>query len=215
MADKKQLAAKVVVVGSFLFVILLALLHGLEPEFKPSWRLISEYELGAYGWLMRVAFFSLAISGFSLLFALLKQYKGVMAAIGKVLLAIASIGLVLAGSFQTDAVNVPREAWTTHGAMHAWGALMVIPTAPILAALLTLALTKKGKFAAIKWGLWSMTALIWISFILFSVSGGTKTDGSQTAADWYGWPNRVFIVSYALWLALCAWGLLRTRPNNR
>lgn len=39
------------------FVVLLAALHFLEPEFDPSWRFISEYELGRYGWAMRLAFF--------------------------------------------------------------------------------------------------------------------------------------------------------------
>jgi Mn2+/Fe2+ NRAMP family transporter len=34
----------------------------LEPEFNPSWRMICEYELGNYGWMMRLAFFSLALS---------------------------------------------------------------------------------------------------------------------------------------------------------
>ena len=31
------------------FLGLLALLHVLEPEFAPSWRMISEYELGSVG----------------------------------------------------------------------------------------------------------------------------------------------------------------------
>jgi hypothetical protein len=44
-----------------LFVILLTALHFLEPEFDPSKRLISEYQLGRYGWVMSVAFFSLGV----------------------------------------------------------------------------------------------------------------------------------------------------------
>lgn len=31
------------------FLLLLASLHLIEPEFDPSWRMISEYELGKYG----------------------------------------------------------------------------------------------------------------------------------------------------------------------
>ena len=48
-------AACVAVVLSAAFLALLALLHFLEPDFDPSWRMISEYELGRYGWLMRLA----------------------------------------------------------------------------------------------------------------------------------------------------------------
>jgi hypothetical protein len=48
---------------------LLAALHFIEPEFDPSKRLISEYELSRYGWVMSLAFFSLGIgtNGVSLL----------------------------------------------------------------------------------------------------------------------------------------------------
>lgn len=34
---------------SVAFLGFLLLLHILEPEFDPSWRMISEYELGRYG----------------------------------------------------------------------------------------------------------------------------------------------------------------------
>ena len=39
------------------FLGILTLLHFIEPEFNPAWRMISEYEIGKYGVLMRVAFF--------------------------------------------------------------------------------------------------------------------------------------------------------------
>src|SRR5262245_51746924 len=35
---------------------LVVLLHWLEPEFDPAWRMLSEYSLGRYGVLMRAAF---------------------------------------------------------------------------------------------------------------------------------------------------------------
>ena len=47
------------------FVLLLTILHFIEPEFEPTKHLISEYELGQFGWLMFLAFFSLAIGVFS------------------------------------------------------------------------------------------------------------------------------------------------------
>ena len=213
--NRGSITAKVTVATAILFIALLGLLHILEPEFKPSWRLISEYELGQYGWLMRAAFFALALSGFSLILALWKNVKRVSGYIGLVFLLIASIGLAMAGYFVTDAVNVPREAWTSHGAMHAWGAVMMIPTAPLLATLLTFALSRSGVIAASRkrW-LWMATAAIWASFLAFSISGGTRTDGAQSASDWYGWPNRTFILSYATWLALAGWIMLRKAKNR-
>lgn len=213
LTNTKRYLLWVAFAGSLLFIALLLLLHLLEPEFKPSWRLISEYELGKYGWIMRVAFFSLALSSFSLLVAIWSNAKRVSGIIGKIFLAIAGIGLTMAGIFQTDAVNIPREAWTNHGAMHAWGAIMVIPTAPILATLLTFALSRSGALQKGRKWLWLMAAFIWASFLAFSFSGGTKTDGTQTPNDWYGWPNRVFILSYAGWLAVAAWQFLKAKQN--
>ena len=54
--------ARVSIVSGVLFVLLLGSLHLLEPEFNSSWRFLSEYELGKFGWLMRLAFLALATS---------------------------------------------------------------------------------------------------------------------------------------------------------
>jgi Protein of unknown function (DUF998) len=43
-------------------------LHVLKPEMDPSWHMISEYALGRHGWIMRLAFISLAISCVALFF---------------------------------------------------------------------------------------------------------------------------------------------------
>lgn len=50
-------AARITVVLSVTFLAILFLLHFLEPEFDPSWQMISEYQLGRYGWTMSLAFF--------------------------------------------------------------------------------------------------------------------------------------------------------------
>ena len=44
------------------FIILLALLHVIKPDIEPSWNFISEYQVGHFGWLMSLAFVSLALS---------------------------------------------------------------------------------------------------------------------------------------------------------
>jgi Protein of unknown function (DUF998) len=53
--------ARVALVAVASFLILLVVLHFIEPEFDPSKRLISEYQLGRYGWVMSLAFFSLGV----------------------------------------------------------------------------------------------------------------------------------------------------------
>jgi len=37
-------------------------LHVVKSDFDPSWRMISKYEIGRYGWLMVAAFLTLAAS---------------------------------------------------------------------------------------------------------------------------------------------------------
>jgi Protein of unknown function (DUF998) len=49
-------------------VAILIALHVLEPEFNPP-HLISEYQLGRFGWLMSLAFFCLGAASFALFVA--------------------------------------------------------------------------------------------------------------------------------------------------
>lgn len=48
-----RLAFALIMAGA-LFVFLLSSLHMLQPEFDPTWRFISEYALGGYGWMMHL-----------------------------------------------------------------------------------------------------------------------------------------------------------------
>jgi hypothetical protein len=62
-------AAFVSSVGTGMFLMILVVLHVVRPDLDPSWRFISEYELGPHGWLMDVAFISLAVGTASIAFA--------------------------------------------------------------------------------------------------------------------------------------------------
>ncbi len=59
-------AARLSLVAAALFLVLLAALHLLKPEYGPSWRMISEYAIGQNGWIMTLAFIALAVSYASL-----------------------------------------------------------------------------------------------------------------------------------------------------
>jgi hypothetical protein len=48
----------------------LSLLHGLSPEFHPSWRMVSEYANGRHGGLLAAMFVSWALSSWLLAYAL-------------------------------------------------------------------------------------------------------------------------------------------------
>jgi len=50
--------------------LLLASLHVLSPEFAPSWRMVSEYAFGHYGWVLSLMFLSWGISSWALAVAI-------------------------------------------------------------------------------------------------------------------------------------------------
>ncbi len=68
--DTPKAVARITVGLAAAFLIILFLLHFLEPEFDPSSQLISQYETGGFGWMMRLAFLCWGGSVLALLVAL-------------------------------------------------------------------------------------------------------------------------------------------------
>jgi Protein of unknown function (DUF998) len=90
------------IASGVLFVLLLGSLHLLEPQFDPTWRFISEYALGNFGWMMRLAFLALATSLTSASVAISSQVRTVVGYVGLGGLAIAAIGFLIAAIFITE-----------------------------------------------------------------------------------------------------------------
>jgi hypothetical protein len=55
-------ASAVTAVTATGFLVGLAGLHVLKPDLSPTWRMVSEYEIGRHGWIMQIAFVLLAVS---------------------------------------------------------------------------------------------------------------------------------------------------------
>ena len=90
---------KISLIAVALFITLLAVLHIIEPEFEPSKHLISEYELGRFGWLMSLAFFSLGIGVLSMVLSTWIYTKTKGSLIGKWIFLAISVALFGAGFF--------------------------------------------------------------------------------------------------------------------
>src|SRR5687768_5770605 len=90
-AEKKlsQISAKVSLWSAFIFLDLLITLHFLKPDLDPSWHFISEYQVGRFGWMMSLAFLSLAVSCIALSFALWSHVK-IIGSIGLFLLIVSA-----------------------------------------------------------------------------------------------------------------------------
>jgi hypothetical protein len=183
------------------FIALLTLLHFIKPELAPSWNFISEYEVGRYGWLMQLAFLSLALSCIFLVLALWKPLN-IAGKIGLLMLLLSAAGMLIAAIFKTDALNTAIELQTQAGKLHQLGAMLdQIPFATIL---ITIALFRKKEWKLNKPLLIIAMLLVWFGFVYFvaSVRIHFPADGKFGPNVPVGWQNRLMIVTQAVWLAI-------------
>jgi len=103
-------------IACFIYALLaLLLLHVLRPDYAPIHHMISEYAVGPYGWVMTTFFLATSCGCLMLLLGLVGSGPSVaVARIGTLLLAVASIGLVVSAIFPMD-VRLPL---TRSGAIH-------------------------------------------------------------------------------------------------
>lgn len=207
-------AARVALGAAAAFLVLLTALHGLEPEFDPSWRMVSEYELGRYGWLMTLAFLCLATCCLAVWVALRGSQSS---RLGAALLLLNALGMTMGAVFITDPITAAQDAMTTHGHLHGWGGMIVILSFPLAASLMSRSLARNPMWAMARPALGWLAVLAWVSLAVFIVSLGTGLGSHQGVfgpSVQIGWPNRVLIVVYSLWLMTVAWNALRVQRTG-
>jgi hypothetical protein len=178
------------------FLAILSLLHVLEPEFNPP-HLISEYQLGRFGWLMSVAFFCLGAAGLALFGAARQETDSKLGRFGAWGLLIISVAYFLAGTFPPD------PEWFVGSVLHGVGGLVVIFGSPIVFTLLSKSFARNGASARAARPLIWTTALTWLSLLSFygSILALRVSSGSSTVV---GWTNRFLIMTFVLWLLIAA-----------
>ena len=192
---------------SVAFLGFLLLLHILEPEFDPSWRMISEYELGRYGWLMSLAFICWSGSVLALIVALrpsLQTNAGKTGFWWFLVIAIAQLG---GGVFITDAITDTIK--TTTGNLHTICGVIVILTFPIAATLVAGSLARNQEWKDANRGMRWLTLLVWLSVIAYFGSIIVSNLANPTAGRvgphvLQGWPNRAMVTVYSVWLIYAA-----------
>ena len=182
------------------FLALLTLLHFLEPEFDPRWRMISEYELGRYGYLMSLAFACWGGSYIFLSLALWPQLRSTGGKIGKYWLLIIGLACIGAGAFLPNQITEPIV--TLNHKLHAFCGVVVIFTSPIAALIVYRALMKEERYKAVKGSLGLFTGLVWIGLIYFFASLIIyKPVGlAYNETTLIGFPNRAMVVVYTVWI---------------
>lgn len=212
-----QTAARMSFGAATIFLVLLAVLHLIKPELDPSWRMISEYEIGRYGWVMVLAFLSLASSCVSLFVALRSQVRTIGGKIGQALLVVSALGMTIAAIFTSDPITASQDELTTHGNLHGLGALLGIPSFPIAATLISRSLARNQTWSPARHPVLWAVVLVWISLLVFilSVAVMLPQNGGQFGPEvLIGWPNRFLIVAYSVWLMVVAWQAIRVRRRR-
>jgi hypothetical protein len=197
----------VALVFALLFILTLAALHYLEPEFDPKWRMISEYEIGKYGYLMQGAFFSWAASVLFMAIALWHFVGSAGGIIGWVWFLIIVLALVGAGYFKTNAIT--DNSTSRDNTIHTLCGSIVILTFPLASTLVANALLRSPFWAPYTLAVFNFTLLNWLAMIGFfgSILWSRKKDPSAGRVGpkvLLGWPNRIMVVVYNLWVIVLA-----------
>ena len=188
----RPLAARGAMASALAVAGLIAILHVARPDLDPSWRMLSEYSVGAHGWLMKLAFFAWAIGCGSLFVALGPATATRRARLGRWLLLLVGLALVAAGLFDQDPMT--GGGGSRHGQLHALASLVGIPGVPIVAMLLS-ADPRSGRLAVI------LANLAWLSLALMVgyVAWAMGAAGGFGPGVYAGWLNRLVVAAYLAW----------------
>ena len=208
-----QSAALLSFAGAATFVVLLAALHLTKPGLDPSWHFISEYAIGDYGWIMVLAFLSLALSYVGLFVAIRPQLRTIAGRIGLALLLVGSLDLAIAAVSTSDPITVSEDAVTTERTLHNFGGTLGIAQ-PFAAVLVAWKLVRNPAWSSAKRPLLWVTGLAFVAFVVSFVSLGVMV--SQSGGEFgpdapVGSSNRFEIVAYSVWLMVVARQAIRVR----
>lgn len=185
-----------------IFIFLLSLLHFLKPEISVNYRLISEYEIGNLGFLMRIAFLSWGAGFLCLSLSVWNVLTDFTGKIAKYWLLIISIAVMCAGIFVTQPItDIVR---TQSDRIHAICGATMIFTFPIVSTLFTRSLSKIESYKAQKSKLFWLTFFVWVGFLAFFAS--MIVYAPQIKARAYsdailiGYQNRLMVLFYSIWL---------------
>ena len=192
------IAAVTALVAGGITAGLIAILHVLEPEYDPSWRMISEYSLGRHGWVMRLAFVTMAISPAAICVALW-PFGGAWT-IG---LAAVALGALGAAFIDSDPIMTPRAHATPVGRAHTvlgGVCLAGFPPAALFAGV--------GVASSLGWTLAIASVVPLAGLVWFLIAAAPAHGEGGSPEIRIGWPDRFCLLAYLAWVVLAAVGVL-------
>jgi hypothetical protein len=203
-------AAWLAIVLTIISILLLASLHVLSPEFAPSWRMISEYALGQYGWVLSLMFLSLGMGPWALVVAIWSQVPTRAGQVGLWLLIFAGLGGAMASVFDI-----------THETGHGIAGLLGVVGFPIGALLVSVSLGRIQTWHGARRRLLWIANLSWGSVVLMMVTLAIMTIQVANANGGHlpqhapkslppgvlaldGWADRLIVLTNCAWVLLVA-----------
>jgi|SRR5215831_11935774 len=177
------------------FLCILSVLHIWEPEYNPP-HLISEYQLGRFGWLMSLAFLCLGAASIGLFVAARHHIHTRPGRFGSWGLPIIGVAYFMAGFFPPDSQRYLASL------LHGIGGLVVILASPVVFTLVSMGLANNLASQTVRKSLLWTATLTWVGLALFC--GSIVTFASGPGSVTVGWTNRFMITTYVLWLLVAA-----------
>jgi hypothetical protein len=203
-------APRVAIAAAGAALVLLASLHVLSPELDPSWRMVSEYANGHYGWVLALMFATWGLSSWALAFAIWSEARTTPLRIGLLFLTLAGAGEATAAVFDIN-----------HDPFHSLAGAMGILGLPIAATLLGVNLGRAEPWSSSRRTLllaagltWGSVVVLAATFVLLVVSFSQVGGGLPARAPkilppgvigLVGWANRLLVVTYCAWVITVAW----------
>ena len=193
-----------------LSLLCLLMLHFVSPEFKPSWRMISEYAMGKHKVLLTSFFLSWGLSSTFLSLLLWSKMTTVWGKVGVILLFVSAIGEIMGGLFDVKHKH------------HGLAALLGVPTLPIAALLVGYNIVQNPDWQAQSSSILVSSHGTWISFVLMGITmaimiTGFKNSGISMGPNMEppksvppgviaiaGYANRLLVICYVGWLIIIA-----------
>lgn len=198
-------------------LVCLAALHVLSPEFSPAWRVVSEYALGRYAWVLSLMFLCWGIGSWALAAALRSQLSGRAGTIGWWFLVLAGLGEAMASVFDVN-----------HEVGHGIAGLFGVIGFPVAALLLSAKLGRDPHWMPVRKALLWLANLSWINIVLLiatlatmtmqmlRITGGHLPEHAPKtlppgvlALD--GWADRLIVLTNCAWVLVAAWQAIRIR----
>lgn len=198
------------IILGILSILCLIILHFVSTEFKPNFRMISEYALGKHKWLLTIFFVCWGLSSISSGVMLWNIVTSGWAKFGVLLLFITGIGAIMGGLF-----DVQHK-------LHALSSIIGVPFLPIGALLISYHLIQKEDWQNHCTALLFSSHSTWISLIFMAVSmfllfSSLKSAGIEFGPNSKpftelpkgviginGWANRLLVLCYIMYPVLTA-----------